>query len=158
MLDDERTPYPGSFQQLADARRALKVVNSLNKHPVLEADERLVLQRVKALAIRCIGAAVEVLVDTLDLLDGDTDAEDATGAEDAFEDHNERFGYDGPGCPVADPSNDSEEDSAVDDRPCDDINMDLEPDHDAEVETWSHPDDHPAKLFVCRRPEPPEAA
>ena len=47
-----------------------------------------------------IEAAVETLVEVLNAMDGDLEAEDATGEEDAFEDHNDRFGYDGPGDPV----------------------------------------------------------
>lgn len=47
-------------------------------------------------------------IERLDQIDGDPDLEDATGEEDAFEGHNERFGYDGPGCPVADVREDSD--------------------------------------------------
>jgi hypothetical protein len=37
--------------------------------------------------------------------------------------------------------------------------QDAEESHDAELETWAHPDDHPAELFRGRRPaDEPEAA
>lgn len=52
----------------------------------------------------------------------------------------------------SDPAEEDDGDSAVDDRPCDDINMDLEPDDDAERETWSHWMDHPAALHMGARP------
>lgn len=100
---------------------------------------------------------IAVAIGLLDVLDGDPDCElngdelDGNASEDEFMRHKS----DGVGCPLADPY------SAVDDRPCDDINMDLEPDHDAETQTWSHPDDHPAELFVGKRPglnDGPEAA
>lgn len=45
-----------------------------------------------------IEAAVETLLSVLDTLDGDPDAEDATGLEDDFTVH----ASDGPGCPIAD--------------------------------------------------------
>lgn len=95
---------------------------------------------------------IAVAIGLLDVLDGDPDLENATGAEDAFEDHEERFGYDGPGCDVADPGEDEHDREAVDER---------EPDHDAEIQTWSHPDDHPAELHIGKRPgcnDGPEAA
>jgi hypothetical protein len=103
---DERTSYAGSFQQLADARRALKVVIPIDKHPCLDADQRLELRKIKSLAIQIIGAAVEELVATLDTLDGDPDIEpngdelDATNAEDDF--LGEGAGLDGPGCSISD--------------------------------------------------------
>jgi hypothetical protein len=106
---DERTPYPGSFQQLADARRALKVATTLDKHPVLQADERLALQQVKSLAIRTIEAATEELIATLDALhDADVepngDEADGTNAEDDFLGETVGRGaeLDGPGCPISD--------------------------------------------------------
>jgi hypothetical protein len=158
---DERTSYRGSFQQLADARRALKVATSLDKHPALKVRERLELRRVKGLAIRCIAAAVEELIDTLDVIGGDPDVEpngdelDGSNAEDEIGNHHCNNADVGAGCPISDP------DSAVDDRPCDDINMDLEPDHDREIETWSHWLDHPPELHIGLRPgwnDGPEAA
>lgn len=111
MLDDI-TPsvpsqqYPGSFQQLADARRVLKVTNSLRKSPVLLAEERLEIERARATAIRVIESSVQSLIETLDALD-DPDLEpngdelDGDGAEDDFMDH---YGAGLPGCPVADPA------------------------------------------------------
>ena len=124
-----------------------------------------------------IAEAIEVLVDVLDCLGGDPEAEDATDLED---DHSlsplalqcaER----GSGCAISDGgdisatewhtrgrfklspgitgkdgmtvSEDVEEDdapeeddgdSAVDDRPCDDVNMDLEEECDAEREQMSN--------------------
>src|SRR5438874_7469 len=56
--------YRGSFQQLADARRVLKVTNSLRSAPVLSADDRLELEKIRALAIRTIEAATEARIAT----------------------------------------------------------------------------------------------
>jgi hypothetical protein len=80
-----------------------------------------------------IEAAVETLVEVLNAMDGEADFEE-TGAEDSFQSHD----ADGPGCPVADSGGGNVDDVG-------------EPDHDAEVETWSHPDDHPGELFIGRR-------
>lgn len=82
-----------------------------------------------------IEAAIETLIQILDAADPDTDFEEL-GAEDSFQAHDD----DGAGCPVADcgGGNVEDEGEAIDER---------EPDHDAEVETWSHPDDHPGELF-----------
>jgi len=97
-----------------------------------------------------IAEAVDVLVDVLDLLGGDPDIEpngdelDGTNAEDEIGNNHLSHTDPGAGCPISDP------DSAVDDRPCDEPTQDLEPDHDAEIETWSHPDDHPEELFIGR--------
>ena len=66
-----------------------------------------------------IASAVEALVNLLDVLDGDPDAEangdelDGNGAEDDFCDHNTPLSLEGPGCPIADP------DTAIDDNGCD---------------------------------------
>ena len=97
---------------------------------------------------------ITVAIGLLDVLDGDPDFEDATGEDDAFEDHNERLGYYGPGCPVADIDKGIDDDRHDDDDPREDEN-------DREIETWSHPDDHPAHLYVGARPDHtdgPEAA
>lgn len=75
--------------------------------------------------------AIETLIAILDASDADSDFEEL-GAEDSFQPH----GGKGAGCPVADP--DGEHDGC-------------EPDSDDEIETWSHPDDHPAELFIGRR-------
>lgn len=112
------TEYSGSFQQLADARRVLRVTNRLRSAPVLLADERLELERARALAIRCIEAATAELIETLDALyDPDIEANgdelDGTGSvEEDFGDNPGGTGA-GPGCPLSDP------DYAVDDLPCD---------------------------------------
>jgi hypothetical protein len=37
---------------------------------------------------------------------------------------------------------DNHDQEAIDER---------EPEHDAEIDTWAHPDDHPAELFLGRR-------
>lgn len=104
---------------------------------------------------------IAVAIGLLDVLDGDPDEEangdeaDGTCAEDEAGEELRARSESGPGCSIGDP------DSAVDDRNCDDINMDLEPDHDAELQTWAHPDDHPAELFVGKRSgasDGPEAA
>ena len=99
----------------------------------------------------------DVGIRILDTLGGDPDCEadgdelDGNASEDDFMHHSGL----GPGCPIADP------DTAVDDGPCDDIAMDLEPDTDAEVETWSHWMDHPPELHIGKRTgwnDGPEAA
>ena len=79
-----------------------------------------------------IEGAIETLIAILDAADADTDFEEL-GAEDSFQPHD----GEGAGCPVADRAEDEDpgEDSA-----------------DAEIETWSHPDDHPEELFIGRRP------
>lgn len=70
---------------------------------------------------------IAVAIDLADALDGDPDIEpngdelDGSMGEDDFCSHAaDSHGH--PGCPIADP------DSAVDDRGCDDINDDREPD------------------------------
>jgi hypothetical protein len=122
-----------------------------------------------------IAEAIEVLVDVLDCLGGDPEAEDATDAEDDFALSPMALHYTtGPGCSVTeedagayiewsslharqkggqclmagreddeedDAAEEDDGDSAVDDRPCDDINMDLEEENDAEREQM--PDDVP---------------
>jgi len=75
---------------------------------------------------RALEGFISVAIDLLDLADGDADLEesgdeqDGIGAEDepcaAFE-----LMGNGPGCLISD------DDSAVDDRACDDINQDQEP-------------------------------
>lgn len=73
-----------------------------------------------------IASAVEVLVNLLDVLDGDPDVEangdelDGNGAEDDFCEHNTPLSLQGPGCPIADP------DTAIDDSGCDE-DADREP-------------------------------
>lgn len=75
------------------------------------------------------------MIDHLDEQDGDPDFEDATNAEDEGITPAARqlFGYGQPGCPVSDPGGGDVGD-------------------EGEIETWSHPDDHPAQLFIGRRP------
>jgi len=94
---------------------------------------------------------IEVAIGLLDIMEGDPDLEDATGAEDAFENHKGR-GCGGPGCDIADAGEDNHDREGIDER---------EPDHDAEIETWSHWMDHPPELHVGTRPgwnDGPEAA
>jgi len=71
-----------------------------------------------------ISEAIEVLVDLLDLLGGDPDAEEDDPAGQCDEDGvNTALALacgGGPGCLISDP------DMAVDDQACDDINQDLE--------------------------------
>lgn len=81
MATEHLPEYPGSFQQLADARRVLRVTNRLRSAPVLLADERLELERARAVAIRCIEAATAELIETLDALH-DPEAEEDDPAED----------------------------------------------------------------------------
>lgn len=75
------------------------------------------------------------MIDHLDDEDGDPDLEDATNAEDegttpAARQWCAAGGY--PGCPVSDPGGGDVGD-------------------EGEIETWGHPDDHPAELFIGRR-------
>jgi hypothetical protein len=73
-----------------------------------------------------IADTIELLVDMLDLIDGDPDVEpngdenDGTGGEDEFCNHNVPTTLQGPGCPISD------FDVAIDDGPCDDENDDRE--------------------------------
>lgn len=129
------------------------------------------------LPVKQIAAAAQALIDLLDALGGDVEAEDDDPAEENGDEETASWvewhrmrgpAKRGPNFTLGaeddeddDAAEDDIDDSAVDDRPCDDVNMDLEPDHDAEIQTWSHPDDHPAELFIGRRPanaNPPDAA
>jgi len=73
-----------------------------------------------------IADAIEVLVTVLDMLGGDPDVEangdelDGSAGEDDFVGHN-TGPISGPGCPCSDP------DSAIDDRGCDEIHDEREP-------------------------------
>jgi hypothetical protein len=73
--------YRGSFQELADARRVLKMMNGLAALPALPAEERAEVQNIRARAIRCIEAATAELFDTLDLVTTDPEIEDHDTAE-----------------------------------------------------------------------------
>lgn len=117
----------------------------VRSHAPLSLEEQSTIRALKLYAWHSVNTMIEQGLDLLDMLSGDPDLEDATGAEDAFEDHEERTGCEGPGCPVADAGGGNVEDEgeAVDER---------EPDHDVEVETWSHWMDHPADLHIGRRP------
>jgi hypothetical protein len=106
---------------------------------------------------------IAVAIGLLDVLDGDPDEEangdelDGTCAEDEAGAELCVRSESGPGCLLSD------DDSAVDDRNCDDINMDLEPDADAEPEheNWAHWMDHPPELHLGKRTgwnDGPEAA
>ncbi|HVL77877.1 MAG TPA: hypothetical protein VM346_01165 [Sphingomicrobium sp.] len=83
-------------------------------------------------------------IERLDELDGDPDFEE-NDAEDSFVLSWWASHTTGPGCPASDPGGGNVEDAGedIDER---------EPDHDAEIETWAHPDDHPAELFIGNRP------
>ncbi|MEO7737939.1 MAG: hypothetical protein ABIS10_01405 [Novosphingobium sp.] len=143
--DAQHIVTPGTFPLAATAHIAGQLLNRHSPHEIAEA--------------------VEVLLDVLNLMGGDPDAEDATDAEDDFSISPQALDFTtGAGCEVADAdqasweefhtrgnrkayppgltfNEDDEEDdareeddgdSAVDDRPCDDINMDLEEESDAE--------------------------
>ena len=86
-----------------------------------------------------IESAIETLIEILDAAEADSDFEES-GAEDGFAENDD----DGPGCSTSDPGGNNVEDEGedIDER---------EPDSDAELETWSHPDDHPAELFIGTR-------
>jgi hypothetical protein len=96
---------------------------------------------------------ITVAISLLDVLDGDADLEpsgdelDGTNAEDEIGNNHLNHTDPGAGCKISDP------DSAVDDRPCDEPMQDLEPDYDAERETWSHWMDHPPGLHIGCRPD-----
>ena len=112
------------------------------------------------LPIKQIAVAVQALIDLLDVIGGDPELEDddpaeATGDEldaawtEGSNDLRKRWSA----------SEDDEEpdEPEVDDEPEDDDpggceHDGREPDDDAERETWAHPDDHPAELFIGRRP------
>lgn len=112
---------------------------------------------------RTIEALAAVFVDLLIIADPDPEREpDGDEADAAWVEWNAMRGSQKRGPNIAgeheddedsDPAEEDDGDSAVDDRPCDDINMDLEEEHDAERETWSHWMDHPAELFVGRSRE-----
>lgn len=72
-----------------------------------------------------LGSAVEVMIALMDIADDDPDAEEDDDSGQSTEDEisygDAQFGRRGPGCEISDP------DSAVDDRECDDIDQDREP-------------------------------
>lgn len=106
MLDNS-TDYPGSFQQLADARRVLKMTNELRQLLFLPADERLELECIRVLAIRCIEAATADVIDTLDVLhDPDVEGDPFNEGEPAFD---ARSGESVNAQPGTDPNIDAEQ-------------------------------------------------
>ena len=80
-MQSQPVAYRGSFDRLADARRVIKVAASLSRLPVLPADERLELAKIKIAAELVIAEAVDDLIETLDLIRGDPDFEDDDPAE-----------------------------------------------------------------------------
>jgi hypothetical protein len=81
---------------------------------------------------------VAKLIEHLDAQDGDPELEGdpLNEGEPAFDAQSRAMANEHPG---TDPNCDAEEDDPGEDG------------NDAEPETWSHPDDHPAELFVGRR-------
>ena len=130
------------IRQVAGARRRL---NESDSAPVLTVEDRQQIFEAKAVCWNVVGYAVEALVSLMDSVAGDPDLKNDTDAEDAFEDHDSRLNDPGPGCPVADIDKGVDDDPTEDDDPGEDSN-------DAELETWSHPDDHPAELFIGTKP------
>lgn len=90
----------------------------------------------RAVLARLVARAIE----RLDEIDGDPDLEPNGDEEDgsAAEDDFMYQGGHGPGCDIADPGG------------CDHDGR--EPDHDHEIETWSHWLDHPEQLHIGQRP------
>lgn len=93
-----------------------------------------------------VEAFAEISIALLDLIDGDCDIEDADAdrepngdeldgsmGEDDFCAHDVPWCLQGPGCPLGDP------DQAVDDKGCDDINDDREPEDYTEALAFSDP-------------------
>lgn len=149
--------HPDTLPPAAAGRIASKLLNRHSPHEIAEA--------------------IEVLVDVLDCLGGDPEAEDATDLEDdhSLSEHAHQYTAHQPGCAVSDGGDisatewhtrgrfklspgiigkngmpisedveeddvpeEDDEDCAVDDTPCDDINMDLEVECDAEREQMVH--------------------
>ena len=75
--------------------------------PPLGGDRLVLIRRsvLEALIEHEVEAAVAAIA-VIDDADGDTDREEI-GVEDSFECHTERYGYMGPGCPVADAHDDT---------------------------------------------------
>ena len=138
--------------------------------------------------VKQIAAAAQALIDLLDVLGGDPDVEDADPSEDSCDaergawvewdrmrgssKRNPNFTLGDEDDEDCDPAEDDGEDrcNAIDDagtasgsydgRPGD--AEDAEDGNDMEGETWAHPDDHPAELFIGRQVananNPPETA
>jgi hypothetical protein len=123
-------------------------------------------------ALEAAEIAAQRWIEFIDLIRGDADLEDDDPAEDNGDAETavwlERTDQSRAPLPKSTAHFQAHED-AEDDDPgggnVEDEGEDIderEPDVDAEIETWSHPDDHPAELFIGRRwmddSEPPEAA
>jgi len=94
--DSAHVIYPNRFPPAAAARVAQRMLARFNREE--------------------LGNAIEVLVELLDVWDGDPDLEE-TGAED-----DTRFpakSLYGPGCPLADPAEDDDDDAEHDGREID---------------------------------------
>jgi hypothetical protein len=81
----------------------------------LALEEQETLHSLRLWAYSSLNEMIEQGIALLDFLQGDIDLEDATGAEDAFEEHEARFGYQGPGDLTADPGGPANEDDEEDD-------------------------------------------
>lgn len=87
-------------------------------------EEQETLHALRLWAYSSLNEMIEQGIALLDFLQGDIDLEDATGAEDAFEEHEARIGYQGPGDHVADPGGTENEDEDDDPRERDDEDCD----------------------------------
>lgn len=139
------------------------------------------------LPVKQIAVAAQALIDLLDALGGDDDLEpngdelDGTCAEDEAGAEDHARVESGPGCGIGDPGEhslqerpgkqpelrqspvheDREDDDPAEDDDPDGEHDGREPDHDVEIETWSHWLDHPPELHIGTRPgwnDGPEAA
>lgn len=111
---------------IAKAEETLRVVRILDM-PMPDGLNHPDIARLKCYAFEQLGSLVQALVDLMDDWAGDPDLENATGLEDAFENHmagTDPFAHPetvseayGPGCPVSDPDyciTDKDEDDPLD--------------------------------------------
>lgn len=131
-LGAKSVPANVTVEDISKIARALQRLNKIQSAPVLSLEDRAEVTQAKALCWSVVGSAAEALVSLMDAISGDPDIE-LNGDEDDFMYH----GGDGPGCPIADPGG-CEHDGC-------------EPDYDDKVQTWSHPDDHPAEMHIGSR-------
>lgn len=104
---------------IADLRQiasALVRLNQIDAAPVLSVEDRKEVSEAKRLCWSVVGSAAESLVELMNAMAGDPDIEDATGDEDAFEQHESHAGYGGPGCALSDPGEDNGDREAIDER------------------------------------------
>lgn len=106
------TTFDDALRMVRNAERA-----SLRPRPL---EDQAIINALKLHAYQSLNMLIERALDALDQLTGDPDLEDATGIEDSFEGHGERLSDQAPGCPIADPAEESDHREDDDPREQDD--------------------------------------